>query len=279
MKVSVVSYSLTQQPQTLVEWESRLVTEIKELITESEIILYPELFLMGLSDYFSGDLEKQYVDIANYTYQTLLPKITDLLKKKNILLCLGSGPRLQDDKLYNTSALWVKDTWVFQDKIHLTPWETSFEAGREVKLFDFKGMRAACVICFDMEQPGLALYLKKAGVDLILCPSATTNKNGNQRVNRCASSRAVELGCAVFVSPLVGQSKCDLVDHNEGRQGFFLPAQEAVIVDQEQFSEYSNTKYVIQDYHLDTGMLKELKKKDSETKPYFKDDLISIFSN
>lgn len=274
MKVSVISYSLSNQPKSLKEWEERLITEINDLSTHSKIILYPELFLMGLSDYFVGLVEKQLLDIAAYTYEKLLPKLTEILKDKNILLCLGSGPRVEDDKLYNTSAIWVKDTWVYQDKIHLTPWETSFTPGNAVRLFEFENLRTACIICFDMEQPGLALYLKKAGVDLILCPSATTNKNGNQRVNRCASSRAVELGAAIFTSPLVGQSECELVDHNEGRQGFFLPAQEAVTVEQEQFSEYSDQKYVVQEYYLDTAMLKKLKEEDEETKPYLKGDLI-----
>lgn len=274
MKASVISYSLSNQPKTLAEWEERLISEIERLTLDSEVILYPELFLMGLSDYFAGLVERQLQEVATYTYQKLLPKLTEVLKDKNILLCLGSGPRIEEDKLYNTSPIWVKDTWVYQDKIHLTPWETAFTAGNAVRLFEFKNLRTACVICFDMEQPGLALYLKKAGVDLILCPSATTNKNGNRRVNRCASSRAVELGAAVFTSPLVGQSECELVDHNEGRQGFFLPAQEAVNVEQEQFSEYSDQKYIIQEYILDTAMLKKLKEEDEETKPYFKSDLI-----
>ena len=274
MKISVISYSLSSQPKTLSEWEARLIAEIESLANKSEIILYPELFLMGLSDYFSGGLEKQYRDIANYTYQNLLPKLAKILEKKNILLCLGSGPRLEGDKLYNTSALWIEGSWKFQDKIHLTPWETSFNAGSEVKLFKFKGMKIACVICFDIEQPGLALYLKKTGVDMILCPSATANKNGNQRVNRCASSRSVELGAAVVTAPLVGQSKCELVDHNEGRQGFFLPAQEAVMVEQEKFSDYSEGAYIIKEYELDREILKELKIKDEETKPYFMNDLI-----
>lgn len=275
MKISVISYSLSEQPAGLFDWESKLITEIDSLLASgSKVILYPELFLMGLSDYFPGELKTQFQLISDYTKKTLLPLLTKKLKGKDLLLNLGSGPRMDNGKIFNTSFIWVNESWIFQDKIHLTPWEVDFTPGSEVKFFSFHKLNCASVICFDIEQPGLGLMLKRSGVDLILCPSATTNKNGNQRVNRCASARSVELGAAVIVSPLVGDSRCDLVDHNEGRQGFFLPAQEAVIVEQEQFSEYSVKNHVIHHFELEVEMMVELKKKTEETKPYFKEDLI-----
>lgn len=275
MKISVVSYSLSHQPKTLLEWEEKMTTEIKALIADgSKVILYPELFIMGLSDYFPGDINEQFLSISQYTETKLMPLLASLCKGKDLLLCLGSGPRVIDGKIYNSSPIWVNETWMFQDKIHLTPWETDFTAGTQMNYFLFHGLRAAVVLCFDIEQPGLALSMKRSGIDLILVPSATTNKNGNQRVNRCASGRSVELGAAIVTAPLVGLSKCLLIDRNEGRQGFFLPSQELVTVKQEQFSEYSMVDHLIDHYHLEVTMIKELKKMDDETKPYFKEDLI-----
>ena len=275
MKISVVSYSVSHQPGTLAKWEARLLNEIKNLMSGgAKIILYPEYFLMGLSEYYPGELKDQYRKVAEYTQLTLLPKLIAVFKGKDILVCLGSGPRESEEKLFNSSPLWVNDTWSFQDKIHLTPWEVDFSAGTQVNFFLFHDLRVACLICFDIEQPGLALKLKRSGVDLVLVPSATTNKNGNQRVNRCASARSIELGAVVVTCPLVGKSKCELIDLNEGRQGFFLPAQEAVRVEQEQFSEYSDDLQVVNHYEIEVNMLRELKVKDNETKPYFKEDLI-----
>lgn len=273
MKISVVSYSLSEQPKTLPEWEEKLTTDLKTLMSsEAKVILYPELCLMGLSDYFPGALQEQYKGIAEYLETKLLPELAKVLKGKDLLLCLGSGPRFNEGKLYNSSPIWVNDTWMFQDKIHLTPWETDFTPGTNINFFEFHRLQCACVICFDIEQPGLGLALKRNGVDFVLVPSATTNKNGNQRVNRCASGRSIELGAAVVTSPLVGDSKCDLIDHNEGRQGFFMPAQEAVVVEQEEFSDYSTEKSIVKHYFLEVDMMKQLKKKDQETKPYFKED-------
>ena len=275
MKISVVSYSLSHQPATLTEWEEKMTTEIKSLITDgAKIILYPELFLMGLSDYFPGELKEQYLKIADYTETKLLPMIASVGKGKDLLLVLGSGPRVVEGKIYNSCPVWVNETWMFQDKIHLTPWETDFTPGTQINYFLFHDLRSAAVICFDIEQPGLALSMKRNGIDLILVPSATTNKNGNHRVNRCATARSVELGAAVVTAPLVGISKCELIDRNEGRQGFFLPSQEVVTVKEEQYSEYSMGDHVIEHYRLEVNMMRELKKKDDETKPYFKEDLI-----
>lgn len=270
MKISVISYSLSEQPATLEQWESKLMGEINSLMADgSKIILYPELCLMGLSQYLPD-----YQQISHYTQTVLLEKIGKILKGKDMLLCLGSGPRQHEGRLYNSSPVWVKDIWMFQDKIHLTPWETDFTPGTNLNFFEYKGLKTAVVICYDIEQPGLGLALKRNGIDLILCPSATTNKNGNQRVNRCASARSIEVGACVITAPLVGDSKHDLIDHSEGRQGFFMPAQEVVVVEQESFSDYSVKATVINHYDLEVDMMKQLKQKDGETKPYFKEDLI-----
>ena len=107
---------------------------------------------------------------------------------------------------------------------------------------------------------------------MLLVPSATTDRNGSNRVNRCANSRSVELGCAVITAPLIGDSRCDLVDHNEGRQGFFLPAQHIFLCEQEIYSDYSIKDKVIQSYMVDEKMLVSLKIHDSETKPFLQKD-------
>lgn len=272
MKCTIVSYSLTQDPSTLEEWEASLKLEITKLLNEgNDVLLYPELFLMGLSKYFSGDLSDQYLLIHRYLEKKLFPAIKDLLLGRQALLVLGTGPRLLNGRIYNSSPVFINNELFFQDKLFLTPWETDFTAGEELSIFTFKNLKTAIVICFDSEQPDLALKLKQEGIDFILIPSATTNKNGSQRVNRCASSRAVELGAIVMTSPLVGDSKCDLIDHNEGRQGVFLPAQEMIPENlQEQYSPYSSDKQVIGVYDLDLSLMTKVKVKDDETKPFYK---------
>lgn len=272
MKCTIISYSLSEDPASLEEWERSLKNEINSLLNEgNQVILYPELFLMGLSKYFAGDLSDQYLLIHRYLDKKLYPAIQEMLQGKNVLLVLGTGPRVSNGKIFNSCPVFLRGELFFQDKLFLTPWETDFNAGELLQIFSFNNLKTAIVICFDSEQPDLALKLKQEGIDFILIPSATTNKNGSQRVNRCASSRSVELGAIVMTSPLVGDSKCDLIDHNEGRQGAFLPSQEMIPEAlQEQYSEYSKDKKVIGIYDLDLSLMTKLKVRDDETKPFYK---------
>lgn len=273
-KITGISYSLSSPPTSLAQWQNKLTEEIRTLIQSgSEIIVYPELFLMGLVHYFeTNDQTEQFEKISDYILNTLLLHLEKEFKKDNILLVLGSGPIKSNGKYHNAAPIFVNGQWIFQSKIYLTPWEDCFIAGEELNIFEFKNMKAAVVICFDIEQPYLAQKLKETGIDLILSPSATTNKNGNQRVNRCASSRAVELGAAVLAVPVVGTSDCDLVDYNEGRQGFFLPAQDDVTIEQEQFSAYSTQEHIVQSYDFDHQIILNLKMKSFETRPFLKED-------
>lgn len=271
MQISVISYSLSEEPTSLVDWKQKILDEILSCAEAgSSIVLYPELFLMGLAKFLDCKPEDQLKQVAELISSDILPFFQKALGSTDILLVFGSGPRYFDSKIFNSCPILHKGSWRFQDKLYLTPWETDFIPGQQLHVFEFAGLKCAVVICFDSEQPDISLKLKHEGVDLILIPSATTNRNGNQRVNRCASARSVELGAVVVTSPLVGDSIVDLIDHNEGRQGFFLPAQESITSEQEQYSVYSSSESVLMNYTFQVDDILELKKTSSETRPFLK---------
>lgn len=264
MKITNVSFSLSEQPKNLESWREKLLKEMENHFgSGTSIMLYPELFLMGLSHFMKES------EIPHYVEKTLIPDIKATLKKDQLVV-LGSFLRHHESQTFNSAPVIQKDSVFFQDKLYLTPWESDFTSGKELKVFSFMGLKTAVIICFDIEQPDLAMKLKQESIDLILVPSATTNKNGNDRVNRCASARAIELGAAVITSPIVGDSTCDLVDHNEGRQGFFLPAQDQIQRDQEEYSDYSTSLHIVKTYELEEEVIKDLKRPSSETKPFLK---------
>lgn len=271
MKVSVISYSLSNDPATLKEWKENLLSEIQSCINGgAEVVLYPELFLMGLARYTDARTPLEEISkTAHVIENDILPFLKAELSTWATII-LGSGPRRVDDKIYNSSPILHKGEWIFQDKLFLTPWETEFTPGEELSMIDVRGLKTCVVICFDSEQPDLALKLKEEQVDLILIPSATTNRNGSQRVNRCASSRSVELGAAVITCPLIGDCGVDLVDHNEGRAALFLPAQESMTEEQEQFANYATSEHIHSTFVIDPLKILELKNPTSETKPFLK---------
>lgn len=111
------------------------------------------------------------------------------------------------------------------DKQRLTPSESHLQAGREPAVFNFKGCKIAVLVCFDIEFPELAAQLRPHAPELLLVPAATETNLGYERVNRCASARSVELGCAVITCHLIGQSQVTLVGSNVGCHHMYLPSQ------------------------------------------------------
>ena len=273
MNICAVSYSVSRLPKNLEDWERRLWSELKlQLQRDCKLILYPELFLLELSAYFPGTKKSQLEQISRYVHSSLLPDLKSKLGSTDVFLCLGSGPRESSGVFYNSAPVFYQGDWTYQDKVHQTPWETDFTPGRQINIYQYAGLKVACLICFDVEQPGIAVALKQEGVNFLLVPSATADRNGSNRINRCASGRAVELGAAVLTAPLVGKSDCDLIDASEGRQGFFLPAQLSVPEPQESYSIYSTDEQVLGYYTVDPAALLKLKTPDDETKPYLSPD-------
>jgi predicted amidohydrolase len=120
--------------------------------------------------------------------------------------------------------------WQFVDKLDPTPGELIDEPpikpGEVLPIFRFRGGTVAVVICFSLEMPEVSAALKKEGVQLVLGPSATEDEDGVARVLRASSARAVELGAAVLVAPLVGDH--DPAWKNCGSAALYLPAQKGI---------------------------------------------------
>jgi predicted amidohydrolase len=165
--------------------------------------------------------------LAQHFWTGIMPSLQRRLNRPDKLAVLGTAPYFDEGTrtLRNRAPILTKGKLLAQDKLFLTPWESAFAGGEALRLFEFKGLIMAVVICLDIEMPELCVMLRGRGVNLVLVPSATETSRGCERVTRCASARSVELGCGVVVSPLVGQCKSDLVDENLGRLGCYLPSQ------------------------------------------------------
>ncbi|GEM_PF-5992549 len=150
-------------------------------------------------------------------------------------------------------------------KIKLTPWEKKLKQGQDILTFDFRGVTIAILICFDIEFPELAVALKQTGVELLIVPSATETDQGYYRVSRCASARAVELGCAVVTCHLIGETDLELLDVNVGANNMFLPAQSGF--DISRISPPVCRGPVISSFTVPVKRLREQKLRLGETNP------------
>ena len=162
-------------------------------------------------------------------WNEMWPMMQTRLNRADKAVVLGTAPHWDEGtkRLFNRAPIICEGRALHQDKLHLTPWENAFSPGESLRLWKFGGLTIAVIICLDIEVPELAARLRGRGVDLILVPSATENILGVERVDRCASARAVELGCCVGVAHLVGRAESDLIDDNVGRTAFYTPSQAA----------------------------------------------------
>jgi predicted amidohydrolase len=117
-----------------------------------------------------------------------------------------------------------------------------------------------------MEMPEVSAALKKAGVQLVLGPSATEDEDGVARILRTSSARAVELGAAVLVAPLVGDQG---EWKNLGSAALYLPAQKG-IDHRPQESKRRRSEIAHDDFVIPWKALIELRHqpKKPETRPF-----------
>ncbi|GEP42572.1 nitrilase-related carbon-nitrogen hydrolase [Brevifollis gellanilyticus] len=192
----------------------------------ADVVLLPEFTWMGLEPFYTSGDDKTLHHIATAFEQTWLPAMRPRLERPGKCVVLGTAPKLlENGSITNRAIIFADGRQLHQDKLHLTPWEKAFTPGETLHLWTFAGFRIAVIICLDIEIPELSARLRDSEVDLILCPSATETILGVERVNRCASARAVELGCYAGVSHLTGHADSNLIDDNIGKAAFYRPSQ------------------------------------------------------
>lgn len=233
-----------------------------------DIVLLPEYLWAALEPLLPPDADME--DIAKVVWVDLMPKLRQRLCQKGKHAILGTAPYLDPASrhLYNRALIFSDGRVLHQDKLFLTPWEHEFRAGRELFVFEMSGLRVAVIICLDIEVPELSARLRGLNIDLLLVPSATETLYGSERVTRCASARAIELGCAVVVCPLVGKCDSSMVNVNLGRIAMYLPALKAF----EAYDRSEDTRLVHQGWHalrveVPEAVIQEAHRRRKETNP------------
>lgn len=189
----------------------------------ADLVLFPEYTWMGLERFVTG--QSKVRGVAELFWNDLWPHIRAKLARLGRAAVFGTAPFLMPDgTLRNRAPILCESRELYQDKLQLTPWESAFTAGDELHLWKFKGMTFAVQVCLDIEVPETAALLRGRGVDCLLVPSATESLLGVERIARCASARAVELGCYVAVAHLTGLTQSELVDQNMGVLACYAPS-------------------------------------------------------
>ena len=190
----------------------------------AEVVVLPEFMWMGMERFVVG--EDRLRGVADLFWGKLWPVVRGRLSREDRAVVLGTVPFVETDgSLRNRAPIVSCGAEFHQDKMHLTPWEDAFTGGDGIRIWEFRGIRLAVVICLDIEIPEISAALRGRDVDVVLVPSATESILGVERVGRCASARAVELGCHVGLCHLVGRTESELIDENIGRLAVYAPSQ------------------------------------------------------
>ena len=235
----------------------------------ADIVLLPE-FLWAALEPLLPNKDADMEDIAKVVWVDLMPRLKQRLSRKGKHAVIGTAPWRDPSNghLHNRAIIFSDGRLLHQDKLFLTPWEHEFSAGRELYVFEMSGLRVAVVICLDIEVPELSARLRGLNIDLLLVPSATETIYGSERVTRCASARAIELGCAVVVCPLVGECDSSMVNLNLGKIAMYLPALKAFDV----YDRTEDTRLVRQGWHalrleVPEAVIQEAHRRRKETNP------------
>ncbi|MEK7234127.1 MAG: nitrilase-related carbon-nitrogen hydrolase [Elusimicrobiota bacterium] len=263
----VVSWDVGWRPDARKEWVDRVVGEVRDAGKDgADVVVFPELFAWGLGPYAPpGSKPAQF--ITEVMEADVLPRVAQAAKPGTFVV-LGSYPHQAPGsrETFNRAPALVDGRWRFIDKLDPTPAELDedppIKPGYALPLFRFRGGVAAVVVCFSLEKPEIALALKKRGVQLVLGPSATEDENGVARVLRSASARAVELGAAVIVAPLLGEQDGW---KNTGASALYLPAQKGIDHAPRE-SVRRSSGFARDDYRIPWSRLLELRTQ-TETKP------------
>lgn len=233
----------------------------------ARVVVAPELLWLALAQFGEMDCRR----LAERLRDEVWPEVRANLPE-NCLVVAGTAPWVCEatGQLRNRALIWPE---AHQDKLHLTPWESPlFAPGEALRLIEFHGLRVAVLICLDVEVPEVAAGLRGREIDLLLVPSATDSRCGYQRVNRCASARAVELGCAVVVTHLTGKGPVEMIDENLGAAACYLPAQTALqrgagAGTLGNLPEPVASGAWAQRYEIDLGALRTARQSEEETNP------------
>jgi predicted amidohydrolase len=230
LRARVVSWDVGWKPRTGEEWIARVIEEVREARRDGvDVLVFPELFAWGLAPYAPKDTRPASF-ITHAVLSELLPSVSDAAGPE-MLVVLGSYPHELAgwDHAFNRSPVLVDGRWRFVDKLDPTPGEKKedppIRPGHVLPLFRYRGGRVAVVICFSLEMPEVAVALKRHGVQMVLAPSSTEDEDAVARVLRSASARAVELGAAVLVAPLLGEQGGW---SSTGSAALYLPAQKGI---------------------------------------------------
>lgn len=176
----------------------------------ARIVVFPEMA------YFSGPTTDCKAITARY--EELKALFANWAAELSICLIPGSLREPAPNGLhYNTSLAFdpggkelatYRKIFLFNARLPDRTYNESAytEAGNQVQVFDFEGVRFGLAICYDLRFPELFRALKKRGAQVVFLPSAFTVPSGKAHWQTLLRARAIENQFYMVAPGLSGKS-------------------------------------------------------------------------
>ena len=199
LNIGVFQYKM--RDETPLKKIQRLENHLRKNTT-LDLIVLPELFLSG---YGSHKKIKEFSEIKDGEYAI---KISSLAKKYATAILYGY-PEIEKANLFNSAQFFNSkgQSLINHRKKILPPTadeSTIFNRGNNDSIINFKGIKTAIVICYELEFPELIRRAALKGVKLIIAPTAQSS-HWPAAARYISRSRAFENGIFVVYANFVGK--------------------------------------------------------------------------
>jgi predicted amidohydrolase len=172
MKLNIGIFQYEMKDENPFEKINRLEKHLNKH-SKLDLVLCPELFISGY-----GSLEKinEYSETHDGEYAK---KISSLAKKFSTAIIYGY-PEISNGALFNSAQLFDDNGLpVANHQKQLLPLtadeSTIFTPGKENTVISIKGIKAAIVICYELEFPEIIRNLANEDVQLIIAPTGQSS--------------------------------------------------------------------------------------------------------
>ncbi|AXI45765.1 hydrolase [Sulfitobacter sp. SK012] len=186
-------------PQDRLHWLCAVLPDV--LAQHADLLLLPELFSTGYN--IGGEIEARAEPADGPTAQV----IAELAKSNSVAIHYGFAER-DGAEIYNAAQCFGPDGNRLggHRKLAIPPgFEANhFKPGQGCKLFSYRGIQIATLICYDAEFPETTRRVTSLGADLILVPTALGDQWG-WVAQRMIPTRAYENGVFLAYANSAGE--------------------------------------------------------------------------
>jgi predicted amidohydrolase len=196
------------------------------------LVVFPEYFstqLLTLNN-VHRNISEQIRDLAGQR-DRIVEMMANLAKKKGIYIAAGTVPSFSEDKVkVHNDCFFFSPSGKFesQGKLQMTRFEKEewfVSARHSLKVFETDFGKVGINICYDVEFPELSRALALQGVNVLIVPSCTDDRQGFLRVRYCAQARAIENQLYVIHSGTVGSlPMVPAISLNYGQAAILTPS-------------------------------------------------------